>query len=425
MRLELQRSIVSDLTMSVRYVGSKGTKLFGLAEQNYQNVTTNGLLEAVNITRAGGVAPLFDRMLKGLNFGNGVVGVNLTGSAALRLNSNTSTALANGNLAGLASYLNNTANVTGVAGGLLRNGGFPEDFIVRNPQFQDAYLQSNLGNSTYHSLQVAGTIRPIHGFSSETTYTWSRAIGEGDDDFVKLYVDPMNRSRDKSLLSFHRTHDLRSNGMYELPFGRGQLLLNNASPFLSRLVEHWQLGAIFSMTSGAPLTILAGPSPFSPAGSPFGTPGNFPDIVGNFPKDFGKVTKDPVAGPIYFAGVKQVNDPVRTSITPADNLASAATLMAIADAQGNILLQNAKPGTIGNMGRQWLEGPGRLGFDVDLQKQITLAEGRTLELRVDALNVLNHPQFANPVPNLNGLNFGRINTATGNRSFTLSARVSF
>src|SRR5262249_8105935 len=65
--LELQRQLVSNLTLEVRYIGSKATKLYGGIPVNNVNIFGNGILEAFNITRAGGNAPLFDEMLRGLN----------------------------------------------------------------------------------------------------------------------------------------------------------------------------------------------------------------------------------------------------------------------------------------------------------------------------------------------------------------------
>jgi len=273
-------------------------------------------------------------------------------------------------------------------------------------------------------MQLAVTKGLSHGFTTDTTYTWSRALGEADDDLVKMYVDPLNRSRDKSLLSFHRTHDLRSNGTFELPIGPGHRLLGTASPILSRVVQDWQLGIMFGISSGAPITLNAGPSPYGIPTSIFGAAPNYPDIVGELPKDFGKVTK--VAnGVVYFDGLRLVNDPQRGNLTSREQLANNATLFALADAQGNVILQNPKPGTVGNMGRQWFEGPGKLGLDASLSKQVSISESKSFQIRVDALNVLNHPQFGNPVAGINNNVFGNIQNASGNRMFTFSARMIF
>jgi hypothetical protein len=109
------------------------------------------LLDAFNITRSGGNAPLFDQMLRGLNLGSGVInGTTITGSASLRANTNSRGFIANGNVGGLADYLNRSTNITGQGGGFIRNSGlFPENFVVLNPQFNSVTLNA-IQQSTYH-----------------------------------------------------------------------------------------------------------------------------------------------------------------------------------------------------------------------------------------------------------------------------------
>jgi hypothetical protein len=246
--VELQREIARNLTMEVRYIGSKGTKLEGTLNLNNPIVEENGLLDAFRITQQGGNAELFNRMFMGLNVpGVGRVnGTTLTGSQALRRFSSTRNFLANGAVRDLADYLNRDSSFTGEVGGLVRRAGLPENFIVTNPQFGSrtfggAAIIGNLNNSTYHSMQLAVTKRLSQGFTNQTTYTWSRTIGTS-------ISDPRNRST-KTLENFHRTHDIRSNGTFELPLGPGRPLLANAPGWLSRIVERWQLGGIFSWNS--------------------------------------------------------------------------------------------------------------------------------------------------------------------------------
>ena len=418
--LEIQRETPGDSTVQVRYIGSKGTKLFAAIPQNAPDVYSTGILDAYNITREGGNAPLFDRMLMGLNVpGFGVVnGTTLRGSAALRTMANTRQQLANSNngVRGLALFLSNTAQLTNVPGGILRNAGLPEDFIVKNPQFLEAYLHSNPGNSTYHSLQLGWTKRWSHGFSYDSTYTWSRALGESDNDWVKIYADPYNRSRDKALLSYHRTHDLKSNGTIELPFGRGRPWLGNAPMLVSRLVENWQLGAMFGITSGQPLGLAAG--------STVSNIMNYPDMLTHVPKSFGEV-KRVSNGVVYFDGLQQIVDPIGDRLTSQQSLNTQFNLRALTDSSGKVVFQNPAPGMIGTLGRQYFEGPGRLGFDLNLLKTVMISETKNLVIRMDALNVLNHPQFGNPSVATNNTNFGRIITAGPGRQFTLNARFNF
>ena len=98
---------------------------------------------------------------------------------------------------------------------------------------------------------------------------------------------------------------------------------------------------------------------------------------------------------------------------------------AITDSQGRLLLVNPAPGTIGNLGLRWITGPSSIGLDMNLIKRVAIDEVKEFELRIDAVNILNHPNFANPTLDINSTSFGRITSASGNRSFTINARLSF
>jgi hypothetical protein len=425
---EIQRELATNLTVEARYIGSKGTKLFGGIPLNNVNIFESGILEAFNNTRAGGNAPLFDKMLNGLNLGLGPInGTTVTGSASLRNNTLSRAFLANGDVGQFADFLNRSTTVTGQGGGLIRNGGFPENLIVVNPQFAIVSMYSNPGNSTYHSMQLQLTKRG-RTFNTQASYTWSRALGEQDLDERTTYLDPRNRSLNKTLLGFNRTHDFRANGSYQLPFGPNQRFLSSAPGWVSRLVENWRFSTIFGLSSGVPLSIIASTSSVTEATVAVGSSQvafNRPDIVGDFPKSSGKVTKVP-GGAMYFAGLRQVVDPEGATVTPLQGLNSNFSNLAIADSSGRLLLVNPAPGKVGTLGSKWIEGPGSLRFDINLDKRITVAEKKELEFRVDILNALNHPNFDNPVSlDINDINFGRIQSATGNRLIVIGARVNF
>src|SRR5262249_3313922 len=145
-----------------------------------------------------------------------------TGSAALRQNNIFRAFLANGNVGQFASTLNTSTTVTGEPGGLFRRNRFPGHFIFVNPQVLTVRLDANRGNSTYHPLNFQVTKRLSQGITNQTSYSWSRALGEASDDGQQSYLNPRNRALNKTLLTFHRTHSFRSNGTFELPFGPGR-----------------------------------------------------------------------------------------------------------------------------------------------------------------------------------------------------------
>ncbi|MBI2150456.1 MAG: hypothetical protein HYU27_07610, partial [Acidobacteria bacterium] len=315
---------------------------------------------------------------------------------------------------------------------------FPQNFIKVNPQFGTVTLDGNPGNSTYHSMQLQVTKRLSQGFTTQMSYSWSRSIGNDSNDggFAAFttsnhYFDPRNRALNKALLAFHRTHDIRGNGTFELPFGPGRRFLTNAPGFVTRMVEQWQLGGIFSWTSGSPLNINAPISTMTQANI------NMPVILGDFPKSTGNVTPQAV-GATYFPGLRQLNiDPAaRAGVTTLQGLQSQFSNRAIADAQGNLILVNPEPGKLGTLGQYWIEGPGHVGLDMNLVKRIRLSESKLFEVRMDVRNILNTPYWSNPDTNINSATFGRMlasgttgaNNAdvdNGARSFTINARLNF
>jgi hypothetical protein len=96
---------------------------------------------------------------------------------------------------------------------------------------------------------------------------------------------------------------------------------------------------------------------------------------------------------------------------------------------------NAAAGAFGNVGRNTLEGPGFLTFNTGLSRQFKIREGQNLMLRGEAFNLLNHPNFANPVATNAGLGtaanppaaqFGRITSTLGSpRVLQLAAKYIF
>jgi len=421
--VEIQRQLGRGMTLEVSYVSNKSTKLFDAVALNQWQANTNAeFLDAFKVTQQGGNAPLFDRMLMGLNVtGFGVVdGTTRTGSAALRTFTTTRAMLANGSVGALGNFFNTTNAFTNENGGILRNAKFPENYFVQNPQFSTVTLNGNGSASTYHSMIVQVTKRLSRGFSNQTSYTLSKGLGDDSADNASNFRDVTNRRMEKTRLSFDRTQSFRSNGTYELPFGPNKLLLRNAPGWLSRIVERWQFAGIANWTSGAPLNVTATNATFSSSTA------NTAAIVGDFPKTSGTVVPaTDVPGALYFQGFTQSSDPSCSSVTSLQTLNTLCTNLAIKDPSGKFILVNPQPGQLGNLGKRWIEGPSSFSFDMNLIKRIKIAERNEFELRVDAINVLNHSNWANPTLDINSANFGRILNKTGNRTFTLNTRLNF
>jgi hypothetical protein len=413
--LSVQRELARNLTLDLNWLGNKGTRLYSGTQLNDTNIYENGILDAFNVTRAGGNAPLFDQLLMGLNVtGVGVVnGTTLTGSQALRRLTTTNAFIANGDVGGLANFINTTSSFTGQNGGLLRNGRFPENFIVVNPQFGSVTLNGNNTNSTYHSFQSILTQRLTSGLQGQVSYTFSKALG---DTAVR---NQRNRQLSKGVLGIDRANIFKFNATYDLPFGPNKAFLANAPSVVQRIVEGWQFASAFQWTSGAPLSLTAvGTSTFRVS--------NTADLVGALPETLGQVEKG--NGFVqYFSGLSVKTAPL-PNFGGDTSLPGRFTNQVVVDQSGNIVLQNPSPGTAGTtaLNMPGLRGPSAMDLSMTMTKKVRIAESKEFSLRIDAVNVLNHPTWANPNTNINSTLFGRITNTVGTpRTITFTTRIDF
>lgn len=424
--VSVSRSISKDMVIEARYVGNKGTRLIRGFDVNEVNIfaSSNGetILDAFRAIQTGGESALLDRLFNGLNLGSGVVnGSTIRAGAGLRNNANTRDFFAFNNVGGFANYLSGTDNFTNVRGGLLRRANLPENFILANPQFASARLTTNSASSTYHSFQLDFTKRFSRGWTVQSNYTFAKALGEEEgagQEMVDSYRTLRNLRLDKRRMSFDIRHVVRNSGTFELPFGPGRKFLNSSNGIISRLVGRWQIGGIFNIFSGDPLTIGAARSSLNQF-----TDGT-PILVGNFPKNTGNsvVSADGVR---YFTGLQQVNDPSIANITTSQGLQARSTMLAIADSSGKLLLVNPTPGLLGTLAPSYIEGPGSFRLDLNVLKRVKIKERVDFQFTANFIDALNTPIWGNPNTDINSVNFGRITDAGGNRIIVLEARISF
>ncbi len=198
------------------------------------------------------------------------------------------------------------------------------------------------------------------------------------------------------------THDFRSYGTFALPIGPNKLLLGKSSGWVAGFVEGWQTSFILNLSTGNAASVTstylngailtAGAATVEPTGL-YGN--SAPDIVGPFPiKDFGKVQWNGDCGSYFGSHFARVSDPQCGQV--AGNLKQYCTLQAVTDANtGQLLLQNPQPGKRGTLGRQTMELPGIWAFDAAMSKSVRISENKSILVRMDATNVLNHPNVGN------------------------------
>jgi hypothetical protein len=504
--LSVTRNVNRNLTVDLRYIGTLGRKSYATQDLNLNNFRTNGLLAALNAVRTGDDAntALLDQIFAGVNLctsatntaaGNCGAGTwgpinGTTQRAATQIRANglggtSLTSLVNGNFAALAGTISNfnynwgsatNAHVCAVnctlpdpnannatVGSALRLNGFPDNFVVTNPQFSSVTYYTNWGSNNYHSFQAQTTWRPIQGVSGSFTYSWSRNLGLGP------LADPTSRSQDYTDIGSNPRHEFRSNGTFELPFGPNKLVMGNSSGWVARAIEKWQMGVIYNYSTGAPTSITMNSMIYGNGLPDVRHPVDFNELRG---VNWGIPNGVNLEGRYFDNNDKflYVPDPQCLAVTTAQNLYSATgaagtprcTLNALAMvvAPGTpdsgtvasfygtttppasvladtrtvqIVLQHPQPGQRGNLGNNEVFGLGFYRFDANLGKTFRITESKSLQVRFDALNVLNHPQPGNPNLNIDpqgfpvpaSVPFGQISGKTGTRTMQGQLRFSF
>lgn len=118
-----------------------------------------------------------------------------------------------------------------------------------------------LGNSDYRSFQLTFTRRSNNGLSFLGSYNWSQTHGDVDTDFQELWgsgglQNIYNlQAEAKSISDFDITHIVKGYIIYNLPMGRGKMLLGNAGPVLNSVVSGWSVDAGFHYNTGTPVSV--------------------------------------------------------------------------------------------------------------------------------------------------------------------------
>ena len=220
------------------------------------------------------------------------------------------------------------------------------------PNLGDGTAVGPWGNSSYNSLQATFERRFSKGLSVLAAWTWAHSI----DDSSGTGSETVQTPYDLSLYRGNSTFDVRQNVVlswtYELPVGHGRTLLSNGPRVLDWALGGWQLNSIDTFQKGTPFTVTMLTNTLNVGGGV-----QYPNRIGS--------------GNLSRPTIDQWFD---------------ATAFA---APGNY--------TYGNSGRNILYGPGTVELDASLFKNIPLpGEGRHIQFRAEAFNVLNTPQFNNP-----------------------------
>ena len=86
---------------------------------------------------------------------------------------------------------------------------------------------------------------------------------------------------------------------------------------------------------------------------------------------------------------------------------------------------NPGAGTLGVLQKRLFDGPAFFGLDASILKTVVIRERQMLELRMDAFNMPNHPNFFAGDQNINSTTFGVIGSSFGARLVQFGAHYRF
>lgn len=263
------------------------------------------------------------------------------------------------------------------------------------PGLGEIFSLQNVADSSYHGFQA--TIRRTKGpLTVGLAYTFSHSIDDSSDRTDPTFVNSLDLHSNRASSNFDQRHLLNISYVYEVPKlsrllqnalewgtqnqseesvgtpspagpgGNKAVMPDTASSRLMRFLgDGWQFSGITTYQSGTPFSVInnagtSGIGVLDNAGVANGVgAGSFPDVASS-------------AVPAAF----------RT------NTSSFGPLL------GNPNEFVAPRGlTFGDAGRNFLNNPNRLNFDMSLLKHFPIREGTDMEFRVEAFNVFNHTQF--------------------------------
>ena len=283
---------------------------------------------------------------------------------------------------------------------------YNQPFIIGNkstnltpyPDFGYIEYTTPAGYGNYNGLQGSLSRRTSQGLTLRAGLTYSRSL---DDTPEELETSSGAAPNGRNLAAWYGPSDfnvpLRVSGnfIYELPFGHGKALLHQGP--LAWLLGDFRTSGVYTFYSGIPYQLNAG-SALANSIDAYGAATNVPNVI----------AKPHVVGKVDCWFYASQNQACRTD---DPNFTDSYSLPA--------------PGSIGNLGRNTLQGPHTSVFDAALLREIPM-DRTNLEFRWEVFNVANTPLFGQPNSDFSSGVAGQITTLSGDqRTMQFALRLSF
>lgn len=262
-------------------------------------------------------------------------------------------------------------------------------------QFSVNSYISNAGSSNYDAMLVTLTKRYSSGMQFQFNYTFGHSIDNvstvTNTVIGGLVCDVRDLRVCRGNSDFDVSHLITTNGVYDLPFGKGRQFASRAHGWLNQIIGGWQFGTIATWHTG-----------FA-----------FSTSTDAFPVNF------------------FVNSPAILTGSPsalATNIHSDKTGAIQMFANPTTAIRAFSYTNGGQVGsRNTLRGPGFWNFDTRFAKQFLLTESHRLTFQWDAFNTFNHTNFADAAADITiPSTFGQITSqANANRVMQFALRYDF
>jgi hypothetical protein len=273
------------------------------------------------------------------------------------------------------------------------------------------------GKNIYYAGQSKLERRYSNGLAFVVSFTWSKAMSETS----LVQPQPVSQKLLRQLSGGDQRFLYNINPTYALPFGRGQYFGGHVNRLTDLVIGGWQLSGIFTFNSGTPVGLPTNSSFFEG-----GDPG-----TGNKTRQHQFDTSKFVQFPTISTTVAQLQAyPSWTGVMGLPGASYTPPTQSSSPANGVYqdfaTWQTRNPTNFGDV-----RNPPTVNLDMGLRKAFPIHEQTRLELRFDAFNALNHPQFTGPGTGAGSTYFGYLSgssllsQANAPRAVQLAGKIYF
>jgi outer membrane receptor protein involved in Fe transport len=375
--MSVQQSITPTLSLTMAYVGNKGTNTLSAGDGNNTNPNEPGIFlpAADSVTgtplhydpAGGNCWPGLGTPCTAANVINPATGAVSSQNFLKRYYGGSVAACKDPNYIATAAAAGVTLPPNGACG-----WNQPISYYGDNQNTHFNALQVTVAKQISHGLSFTANYAWQRGFNYNNSYaTWLKAAAYGRDDSI----------REQQFVIY---------GLYELPVGRNKLLVPNASRWVDEIIGGWQLSPVLNVSSGLPYSLSMSNCASSVGGTGIG------DNSGH-----------PTAAPCYPNGNPGGFNPKQGSFNPVTHSRPyfpgfSALCPATGSSSGGFTCPALD--VIGNTGRNSNYGPHFFNTDLAVQKTFPIKESIAATFRMDAFNVFNYISSGTPNGNSNSLN---------------------